>query len=208
MNRRLAKSLTLAALATGAALCVLAVTVAPARLLVHLDNDYLRISVTPRLNFLAGRTLERLKDGASVAFVGQLTIVPDPNSLVTAARSVARFALSYDIWEQKFAVTKMGERADSRHSKSNLSSAEATENWCLENLTIERSMIPSDRPFYVQLDLRAEDPRDQAGIVGESGISISGVVDLFRNPVKSGQKPLRVTNGPLRLADLRKAGHG
>ncbi|HZL56634.1 MAG TPA: hypothetical protein VFC21_06125, partial [Bryobacteraceae bacterium] len=122
MNRRLAKSLTLAALATGAALCVLAVTVAPARLLVHLDNDYLRISVTPRLNFLAGRTLERLKDGASVAFVGQLTIVPDPNSLVTAARSVARFALSYDIWEQKFAVTKMGERADSRHSKSNLSS--------------------------------------------------------------------------------------
>jgi hypothetical protein len=192
------------------AICAFAVTSLP-RLIVRLEGDYLRISVTPHLNFLKDRVLERLKDGASVQFIGQLTVTQGPNSLIpdAQARSVARFAFSYDIWEQKFAVTKFGERPDLRSSSPLLGSAEATERWCLEHMTIERSLIPADRPFYVELDLREEDPRDRLGIVGDSGVNITQLIEFLGKPVKGGPKPIRVTtSGPLRLADLRKAGPG
>jgi len=190
------------------AICAFAVTGLP-RLLVRLDGDYLRISVTPHLNFLKER-VERLKDGASVEFIGQLTVTQGPNSLIpdAQARSVARFAFSYDIWEQKFAVTKFGERPELR-SSSPLGTAEATETWCLEHMTIERSLIPPDRPFYVQLDLREEDPQNRLGIVNESGVNITQLIEFLGKPVKGGPKPIRVTTGsPVRLADLRKAGPG
>jgi hypothetical protein len=198
-----------AVLAGTLAICAFAVTALP-RLLVRVEGDYLRISVTPHLNFLKDRVLERLKVGASVQFIGQLTITQGPNSLVadTQARSVARFAFSYDLWEQKFSVTKFGERPDLRSSAS-LGSAEATETWCLDHMTIERSLIPPDRPFYVQLDLREEDPHDRLGIVGESGVNITQLIEFLGKPVKGGPKPIRITtSAPLRLADLRKAGPG
>jgi hypothetical protein len=197
-----------AALACAVAICAFAVTSTLPRLLVHLEGDYLRVSVTPHLNFIKDRVLERLKDGASVQFLGQLTITQGPNSPVTEARAVARFAFSYDIWEQKFAVTKFGERLDQKSSAS-LFSADAAETWCLDHMTIDRSLIPTDRPFYIQLDLREEDPRDRLGIVGESGVNITQLIEFLGKPVKNGPKPIRiVTNGPLRLADLRKAGPG
>ena len=203
-------SAALAAVLAGTlAICAFAVTGLP-RLLVRLDGDYLRISVTPHLNFLKDRVVERLKDGASVEFIGQLTITQGPNSLVpdAQARSVARFAFSYDIWEQKFAVTKFGERPD-LHSSASLGTAEATETWCLEHMTIERSLIPPDRPFYVQLDLREEDPQNRLGIVNESGVNITQLIEFLGKPVKGGPKPIRITTvSPVRLSDLRKAGPG
>lgn len=203
-SRRLRFALAAAAVAAAAA-CAFAVTAIYPKLLIRLDGDYLRVAVTPHLNFLSGRSLERLKDGASIGFAGQLTITSSPNSLIPEARAVAHFALSYDIWEQKFAAVKMAERPDGRRSVSHLS-AEAMESWCIDNLSIERSLIPPDRPFYVQLDLRAEDPRDQAGVVGDSGINLTQLIEIFRAPIRDGQKPFRVVNGPLRLSDLRKAG--
>ena len=177
-------------------------------LLVRLDGDFLHI-FAPRLNFLTGKPLQRLKDGASVAFVAQLTISSEPNSLVPDARTVARFALSYDVWGEKFSVVKIGDRPEShRLSASHLATAEATQNWCLDNLTIEQSALPADRPFYVHLDLRVEDPHDQLGIVGEAGISISRLIEVFSRPARVGQPPWVQTEGPFRLSELKKASKG
>jgi hypothetical protein len=186
---------------------VWAVTTPAPELKVHLDGDFLRVSAL-HLNFISGKTLERLKDGVSIAFVGQISVSSEPNSVVSEARSVARFALSYDIWEEKFSVTKIGDRPESRRSSASHLSAQATENWCLDNLTLDRSALPADRPFYVQLDLRAEDPQDQLGIVGEAGISITRLIDLFSRPPKASQLHWNLRNGPYRVADLKKASHG
>ena len=182
--------------------CALARGVSAGTLAAHLDGDYLRITA-PHLNFLSGKPLERLKDGQSVAFIGQITIAPSLNSVVAQARSVARFAFSYYIWEERFSVTKMGERPEARHSASHLSAAQA-ENWCLDNLAIDRSAVPSDQPFYVQLDLRAEDPRDQIGIIGDPGINITRLIELFGRPARSAQPRWLLNSGPYRLADLKK----
>jgi hypothetical protein len=191
----------------GCVYTVLAVTTPPVELLVHLEGDFLRISA-PRLNFLSGKAMERLRDGASVAFVAQLTISQSPNAVVPDARSVARFALSRDIWEEKYSVTKIGDRPESRHGSVSHLSAQAAQNWCLDNLTIDRSAIPADREFFVHLDLRTEDPRDQLGIVGDSGISISRLVEVFSRPAKGVQSWPPLSAGPFKLADLKKAGHG
>lgn len=203
MRNGLLRRHLIAALAAAGASCAFAIAVSSGELDAHLDGDYLRISA-PHLDFLSGKALERLKDGQSVGFIGQLTITPEPHSVVAEARSVARFAMSYDIWEERFSVTKVGERPELRHSVSHLSIAQA-ENWCLDNLVIDRSQIPPDQPFYVQLDLRVEDPRDQLGIIGDPGISISRLIEIFGRPARGAQPPWLRTGGPYRLADLKKS---
>lgn len=171
-------------------------------LVVRLDGDYLRINL-PHLDFLKGKPLERLKDGASMAFVGQITVSTAPNSLTPVARSVARFALSYDIWEERFSITKIGQTPESRRTASHLSQ-QAAENWCLDNLAIDRSLVPTDKDFYVQLDLRAEDPRDQLGIIGDPGINLTRLIELFGRAPRSPQERWLLSGGPYRLADLKK----
>jgi len=138
---------------------------------VHLDGDFLRISA-PRLTFVNGSALDRLKNGSTVAFVGQLTVSSAPNSVVADARTVARFALSYDLWEEKFSIARFGDRPDARRSISHLS-ATAAEHWCLDSMTIPFAQLPQEKPFYVQFDLRLEDPRDFSKIVGDPGINIT-----------------------------------
>jgi len=179
-----------------------AVSSASEDLVVFLDGDYLRVSL-PHIDFLKGKPIERLKDGASVAFIGQVTITTSPNSISPIARSVARFALSYDIWEERFSVTKIGQSPESRRSASHLS-AQATENWCLDNLVIDRSQIPLDKQFYVQLDLRAEDPRDQLGIIGDPGINLTRLIEMFGRAPRSPQERWLFNSGPFRLNDLKK----
>jgi hypothetical protein len=188
---------------TALLLCALgAVSSASDDLVVFLDGDYLRVSL-PHIDFLKGKPVERLKDGASVAFIGQVTITTSPNSISPVARSVARFALSYDIWEERFSVTKIGQSPESRRTVSHLS-AQATENWCLDNLVIDRSQVPADKQFYVQLDLRAEDPKDQLGIIGDPGINLTRLIEMFGRAPRSPQERWLFNSGPFRLNDLKK----
>jgi hypothetical protein len=179
-----------------------AISSAPEGLVVYLDGDYLRVAL-PHVDFLKGKPLDRLKDGASVAFIGQITITTSPNSISPAARSVARFALSYDIWEERFSVTKIGQSPESRRSQSHLS-VQGVENWCLDNLVIDRSQIPTERDFYVQLDLRAEDPKDQLGIIGDPGINLTRLIEIFGRAPRSPQGRWLFNSGPFRLGDLKK----
>ena len=203
--------MVLTALLAAMTFCALSVPQARAvaivnSLLVRLEGDQLHISA-PHLDFLSGKAVERLKDGVSLAFIGQLSITSAPNAVVADAVSSARFALSYDIWEQRFTVDLFGDRPEARRSISHLS-AEATELWCLDNLTLNQAQLPSDRPFYVHLDLRADDPRDQLGIVGEAGINITRLIEIFSRPVRANQQQWPRSAGPFRLADLRKAARG
>ena len=116
---------------------------------------------------------------------------------------MARFALSYDIWEERYSVTKIGQFSDSRRSVSHLS-AQAAEDWCVDKLMIDRSQVPADRDFYVQLDLRAEDPKDQSGIIGDPGINLTRLIEMFGRVPRSPQERWLFNSGPFRLPDLKK----
>jgi hypothetical protein len=179
----------------------------PHRLIPHIEGEYLHVGAT-NFSFLTGKSLQRLKDGASVAFVAQLIVSDTPNFLIPDARAVARFAVSYDIWEQRFSVTKvMGGPEQNRTISHQL--APAAENWCLDSLAIHRTDLPVDRPFYLRLDLRVEDPRDQPGVIGESGISLSNLVEIFSRPIRDKQDRYPSwTAGPMRLEDIFRGARG
>lgn len=198
---------TLAALVAGAAISAFAVEYNEHRLAVSLDGDFLHVA-TPNFSFLRGKSLERLKDGASVAFIAQLTISSSPNYIIPDERAGARFAVSYGIWEDKFSVTTITDRPDQKRTVSHLSGPDA-EAWCLDKLTISRAKLPADRPFYVQLELRVEDPRDQSGLIGDTGLSIKRMVEIFSQPARQKQEHWAPwTAGPIRLDDLLKGTHG
>lgn len=196
-----------AALVAGAAVSAFAIEYNERRLDARLDGEFLHVSA-PNFSFLKDKPLEHLKDGASVAFIAQLTVSTSPYYVMSEKVSMARFAISYDIWEERFSVTRITDHPDQKLSVSHLEGP-AAEAWCLDKLTIQRSELPADKPFYIQLDLRMEDPRDTAGLIGEGGISLAKMIQIFSRPVRDKQAHWLLNSGPIRLEDLiRKGTHG
>ncbi len=197
-----------AALVAGMAVSAFAIEYNEWRLDARLEGDYLHV-VAPNFSFLSGKSLERLKNGASVAFIAQLTISTSPNYVLPDAQpSVARFAVSYDIWDERFSVTKISDHPDQKLTVSH-KDGPAAEAWCFDKLTIPRSELPADRRFYIRLDLRVEDPRDTAGLFGEGGISLAKMIQIFSRPVRDKQTHWLLNSGQIRLDDLiRKGTHG
>jgi hypothetical protein len=195
-----------AVLVAGAVSSAFAIEYNERRLTPRLEGDYLHVSA-PNFSFLNGKSLQRLKDGASIAFIAQLTVSSSPNYVIGDAHSVARFAVSYDIWEERFAVTRITDRPDQKRTASHLT-ATAAEAWCFDNLIISRAELPADRPFYLQVDLRVEDPRDQSGMIGDTGISIARMLEIFSRPVRDRQAYPLLQTGPVRLEELQKGMHG
>lgn len=194
-----------AALVAGTAISALAIEYNELRLDARLEGDYLHV-VAPNFSFLTGKSLERLKDGNSVAFIAQLTVSTSPNYLLPAAQpSVARFAVSYDIWDERFSVTKISDHPDQKLTVSYLTGP-AAEAWCFDKLTLHRSDLPADKPFYIQLDMRVEDPRDMAGLIGEGGISLAKMIQIFSRPVRDKQTHWLLNSGQIRLDDLIRKG--
>lgn len=169
---------------------------------VHLDGTRLRVSV-PDLHFLGGKVLERLRDGASVKFVCQLSLSTDHHATIRT-RELERFVVSYDLWEEKFSVTLLKR---TRRSASHLSSA-AAEAWFLEAMTIDAAGLAQDQPFWIRIELRAEDPKEDTGLIGEPGINLARLIEIFSRPSRGQQPAVAREVGPLRLVDLSRASSG
>jgi hypothetical protein len=167
------------------------------RLLIRREGSDLRISA-PQIRFLMGKALEQLKSGANVGFVSQITMTPTESSTSVLVRAVDRFVVSYDIWEEKFSATRPGpplRRADRL-------SVPAAEAWCLDELLPVPPSLPAGGWFWLKLELRAEDPKEWASIVGEPGINLNRLVEIFSRPPRNAQQRWNETAGPLRLQDL------
>ena len=137
--------------AAGVSLCF---GLAAPELIVKRTEDQLYVTA-PRLSFLTGKPLERLHNGQKVAFDFQLSVLGQSKADVLR-RGFERFVISYDIWEERFSVTRM---RSSRNSVKRLSS-EAAEAWCLDNITFSASGLPLDQPVYVRLEVRAQEPKE------------------------------------------------
>jgi hypothetical protein len=170
-------------------------------LAITFDGDTLHVG-TSVLHFLSGKPLERLKDGATVVFLSQLTIFSDRWTTPFRRAPVERFVVSYDIWaEDKFSVTMPA----SNHSASNLH-ATALEAWCLGNLGISAAGLAPDRQFWLRLEMRTADQGDLASVTAEPGISLRNFILLLGRKPGTGDPQWTREAGPLRLADLTRTG--
>jgi hypothetical protein len=186
-------------LAKTSLLMVLLGTIVTAQsLTARIEGNQLHIAA-PRLHFLAGQALNRLKDGATVKYELQLEAKVDRNGRVLA-RTQEQFAISYDLWEEKFAVTKLG---PSPRSISHLSPA-AAEAWCVDNITIPVAAISASQPFWIRLDYRADDSGPATEQADNSGFTLTGLIDIFSRRTRSEQLHGSDEVGPLRLESLKK----
>jgi hypothetical protein len=170
-----------------------------ARLVPRLNGETVLVSATG-LRLVEGKPLERLKNGVAVSFDFQLSLLSDADRS-TLRRAFERFTFSYDLWEEKFSVVRRGVmRQASRLT------AEAAEAWCLENIAAPVAGLAPDRRFIARLEVRLADSREPKPVVQEPGFSLTALVEIFSRPARDREPQWALESGPVRLADLSKAG--
>jgi hypothetical protein len=200
---RLRKSVgaRLCAVAAALFLCLAAWAMALSNedLLITPGPDALHLSA-PRLHFLVGQSLSHLHDGISVPFDFQVTLFSG-NRERPIWRSVDRFVVSYDLWEERFAVSRL---SNGRRSVSHLLPA-AAERWCFEQISVPTGGVARDTPLWLRLEIRSEDQKDGPPIVADNeGISIASLIEVFSRPVRRQQQRWLIDNGPFRLAEYER----
>ncbi len=150
----------------------------------------------PTLHFLTGKALSRLHDGAAVPFDFQLIIAAGSKDNVVA-RSLERFTVSYDVWEEKFSVVRV---SDFRRSGMRLSASSA-ESWCLDNIVIPTSKLPAGQQLWARLEIRSAESKEPLG--ANTGINLATLIEIFSRPSRPQQDRWSVESAPFLLADLK-----
>jgi len=157
----------------------------------------------PRLHFLVGKPLERLRNAAEVSFAFHITLFSGSQTH-KLQETASRFVVSYDLFEETFSVTKLvTPRRTARHLSN--TSAEA---WCLREMSMDVSGVGAKEPLWARLEIRAEDTKDGGlpfgrGNITDSGISLTSLIDIFNRPPSVTQAHLNVETGPVTLDELR-----
>jgi hypothetical protein len=175
-----------------AALFVCSQTIVGQSLDVRLDGEQLRVIVN-RVRLLSGEPLQKLRDGASVTYVVRLAALSGQAGSVLA-RADYRFVISYDIFEERFQVSRI---QPSPRVMSHLTMA-AAESMFFELSELSVRNLPADRPFWIRWECRVEDSAKDT----DSTTTLDGLVDLFgRRPTKQPARSV-VEAGPFKLSTL------
>ncbi len=151
----------------------------------------------PGFTFIKGEPLARLKNGRSVRVDLELAILPKAGAPRVAERKQT-FVLSYDLWEERFAVTQIG---GPTRASAYLTSV-AAEAWCLEQVTVPVSALGSlgrDVPFWIRLEYRILD--DDAAPVADdgAGYTLQGLIDALSRRRKTREWTHAIEAGPFRI---------
>jgi hypothetical protein len=163
---------------------------------VRAVGDALHVRV-PGLTFIEGSVSERLQDGRAVRIDFTLSVL-ERSQGSTVARAQHSFNLSFDLWEQRFAVTRIGPMP---RSLSHLT-RRAAEDWCLENVTVpltEMGRYARDTPFWVRIEYRVQD-RAPSG-AEESTFTLQTLIDVLSRKRNDQQQGQSMEAGPFRLTN-------
>ncbi len=160
----------------------------------------------PTVHFLGGRPLELLHNAAVVRFNFNVTLWSGTHAHIYS-QHLDQFAVSYDLWKEKFRVTKT---QSPMRTIENLSQKEA-EGWCFSQMSPEVPGINGSEPLWIRVEIRAEDGKDAplfgrgASSVSESGISLSSLIEIFSKPAQqqSHWGPYEV--GPFTLNEIKQS---
>lgn len=170
----------------------------------RLVGDVLRANVPSTFHFVTGKPLENLKDGSTVAYDVQLSLLNDQR--VIEARSVERFVFSYDLWEERFSVAQLTGRSSRspRTTVTNLT-AEAAEQWCVDRVGLSFAGLDRGRSYRLRIEVRADGPRRRERIepANEPPVSLATLIDLFSRPATDRQRAWASESSPFRLDNLK-----
>ncbi len=150
----------------------------------------------PGFSFVKGEPLARLKDGRSVRVELAAIVLPGPGK-PPAATTRRVFALSYDLWEERFAVTSVETRSQSV-SHLTLPAAEA---WCVDQIAIPLTALGAlgrDLPFWIRLEYRILDG-DAPSESSDPGYTLQALIDALSRRRKTESSPRALEGGPFKL---------
>jgi len=149
------------------------------------------------LGLIEGRVAEHLKDGRSVRVDFDVTVLEKPRG-GSVAHGQYSFNVSYDLWEQRYAVTRVGTPP---RSISHLTARNA-EGWCLENMTVPLTSLgrfAHDVPFWIRIDYRVQDRAPAESPNDDSTLGLRTLIDLLSRR-KQEEMPVRsLEAGPFRV---------
>lgn len=169
-----------------------------AELMVRLRGERLQVAAR-NFHFLSGKSLERIRNGESVAFDFHLAVLSNPSSL-PLRRAFERFVVSYDLWEEKYSVSRMR----SRQGMATHLTLAAAESFCLENISVPVSGLP-DEPLVARLEIRAQ-LNSSEELFSDPGLSLSQLIEIFSRARRSPRDDFwRLESAPFRLSGLDRA---
>jgi hypothetical protein len=178
-----------------AVLAVSLVTLAAQAATVRTERDQIHVRV-PGFSFIRGEPLARLKDGRSVRVEIALSVHARPGD-PGVAQTRASFDLSYDLWDERFAVTLAGSPAQ---SVSYLTARDA-EAWCLDRVTVPLAAIGRlgrDAPLWIHLEYLVNDETDG---MGNGGVTLRGLIDRLSRRREASDLRGAMDAGPLMLTN-------
>ena len=164
------------------------------------DGKELRVS--SRLQFLTGRNLEAVRNGRAVPFDIQLSLLRGVSILT---RTVERFLISYDLWEEKFSVTRLSRDQSPRRQVSHLAQSDVSA-WCFDNIALPTAEVDPEAAVTVHVEVRAGEERASSPLLGEPGVSLTALIEIFSRPARAKQQKWNLDQGPIRLKDIRRKG--
>ena len=182
----------------------LAVAMAAEELILTTQDNRLEFAA-PRIHFLVGKPLERLRNASEVPFDFKITLWSGSRNHLLRDAS-RRFVVSYDMWEEKFSVTDLvTPRRTARHLTNT-----AAEAWCLREMSMDLTGIGATVPLWARLEIRAEEAKENGlpfgrGSITDSGISLTPLIDIFSKPAATTQPHWAVETGPVTLDELRRS---
>lgn len=158
------------------------------------EGDRLRV-VVDRVRFLTGDALRKLHDGVPVVYIFRLSAQTSRFGS-TMTRSEFRFVISYDIFEERFQVSRV--RPTGR-VVSHLTAA-AAEATFVESLELPTQSLGSGT-FWLRLEYQTEEPTGS----DSPTVSLGGLVEIFSRTTT--KEPTRgvLESGPFRLSDLPRS---
>lgn len=176
-------------------IAVMAVSLAAQSVTVRTVANALHVEARG-FSFIEGPVLVRLKEGRSVRIDFELTALTRPDGAILKQAAQA-FTLSFDLWEERFAVSRIGSPP---RSISHLRPRDA-ENWCLENLTMPVASlgIGRDTPFWIRLAYRVRDVVPEANEAPGERYTLRGLIDRLSRRREEADLAKSVDAGPFRL---------
>lgn len=166
-------------------------------LTVHLGSAGISVS-TARLEVIRDPVLTRLKSGSPVAFDFHLTLWSGTRSNLRR-RAFERFVVSYDLWEEKFAVTGLRKPVLSATRLT----PEAVGPWCVRQIKLANLDLTRDERIWVRLDVRAVDPKQDADLFDSGGVSLVNLIEMLSRPARRDTLRWTLESGALRVAELK-----
>jgi hypothetical protein len=148
--------------------------------------------------FIEGPVLNRLKEGRSVRVDFEMTVLAKPEGPVVSQASQS-FTLSFDLWEERFAVSRVGSPP---RSISHLRARDA-ESWCLDNLTMPVTSLGQygREPFWIRLTYHIQEPVPGADEAPGERFTLRGLIDRLSRRREENDLARSIDAGPFRLSN-------